>query len=121
MPNGAIDIVKEVKARMVGAEHGIIDLLTISRGLYCMSLGRGSGSRRCAGVGVVGLHRILRGVGGSACSQQANYEYHGQKQCNGFLHVGFLSFFVLLFFAEAIIGFKFKVKFVRVSFVLKHM
>ncbi len=119
--NGAINIVKEVEARMVGTEHGIIDLLTLCRGLCYRSVGRGSGSRRCAGVGVVGLHRILRGVGGSACSQQANYEYHGQKQCNGFLHVGFLSFFVLLFFAEAIIGFKFKVKFVRVSFALKHM
>ena len=119
--NGAINIVKEVEARMVGTEHGIIDLLTLCRGLCYRSVGRGRGLRRCAGVGIVGLHRILRGVGGSACSQQANYEYHGQKQCNGFLHVGFLSFFVLLFFAEAIIGFKFKVKFVRVSFVLNHM
>ena len=85
---------------MVGTEHGIIDLLTLCRGLCYRSVGRGRGLRRCAGVGVVGLHRILRGVGGSACSQQANYEYHGQKQCNGFLHVGFLSFFVLLFFQK---------------------
>lgn len=100
--NGAINIVKEVEARMVGAEHGIIDLLAVCRGLCHRSVSRGGGSRIRAGVGVVGLHGIRSAVGGSACSQQANYEYHGQKQRNGFLHVGFLSFLFFLFFAEAL-------------------
>ena len=91
--DGGINVIKEVKAGMIGAEHGIINFLGRFRGL----IDRSGGFCRCAGSGVFGRSRIwrsLRRSGGTARGQYANYEYHGQKECNDFLHFGFLSFFI---------------------------